>query len=57
MAKEKKKKTKKINRIYSLINRGAYKLATYEVANYLAENPSDTTGHYLYGKLLLRRYH
>lgn len=57
MVKEKKKKTKKINRIYSLINRGSYKLAMYEVVNYLAENPSDTTGHYLYGKLLLRCYH
>lgn len=50
-------KSKKIYDIYNLMNRGAYNMAMYEVMNYLAENPSDTTGHYLYGKLLLRQYY
>lgn len=29
----------------------------YEVTKYIAENPSDTAGHYIYGKLLLRQYY
>lgn len=50
-----KKKKNKINRVHNLIEAGNYKRAMYEVVNYIADYPEDTTGHYLYGKLLLRK--
>lgn len=57
MPRRKPRKRSSTHRIYHLINKGAYKTAMYEVMNYIAENPHDTTGHYLYGKLLLRKYY
>lgn len=45
----------KLNRIRNLIEKGEYKRALYEVVNYIASYPDDMRGHYLYGKLLLRK--
>ncbi len=45
----------KINRVKKLIDQGNYPRAMYEVVNYIADYPNETTGHYYYGKLLLRQ--
>lgn len=50
-----KRRKGRINKVRDLIDVGNYKRALYEVTNYIADFPDDTTGHYLYGKLLLRK--
>ena len=50
-----KKRQNKLNHIRNLIEEGNYKRALYEVVNYVNNYPYDTLGHYLYGKLLLRK--
>lgn len=45
----------KLNRIRNLIDKGELKRALYEVVIYISSYPSDMRGHYLYGKLLLRK--
>ena len=44
----------RLNHVRKLIDAKYYKRAIYEITNYIADYPEDTTGHYLYGKLLLR---
>ena len=50
-----KKRQNKLNHIRNLIEEQSYKRALYEVVNYVNTYPDDTLGHYLYGKLLLRK--
>ena len=50
-----KKRQNKLNRIRNLIEGHNYKKALYEVVNYVKTYPDDMLGHYLYGKLLLRK--
>lgn len=50
-----KKRQNKLNHIRNLIEEQNYKRALYEVVNYVNTYPDDTLGHYLYGKLLLRK--
>ncbi len=49
-----KKRLNRLNHVRKLIDTKYYKRAIYEIINYIADYPDDTTGHYLYGKLLLR---
>ena len=49
-----KKRINRLNHVRKLIDAKYYKRAIYEITNYIADYPEDTTGHYLYGKLLLR---
>lgn len=49
-----KKRINRLNHVRKLIDTKYYKRAIYEIVNYIADYPEDTTGHYLYGKLLLR---
>lgn len=50
-----KKRQNKLNHIRNLIEEQNYKRALYEIVNYVNTYPDDTLGHYLYGKLLLRK--
>lgn len=50
-----KKRQNKLNQIRNQIEAGNYKRALYEIVNYVKSYPDDTLGHYLYGKLLLRK--
>ena len=50
-----KKRQNKLNQIRNLIEGSNYKRALYEVVNYVNTYPDDVLGHYLYGKLLLRK--
>ena len=50
-----KKRQNKLNHIRNLIEEHNYKRALYEVVNYVKNYPDDMLGHYLYGKLLLRK--
>ena len=49
------KRKNKLNHIRNLIEARNYKRALYEIINYLNTYPEDVLGHYLYGKLLLRK--
>lgn len=50
-----KKRQNKLNQIRNLIEGANYKRALYEIVNYVKTYPDDVLGHYLYGKLLLRK--
>lgn len=50
-----KKRQNKLNHIRNLIEEKNYKRALYEVVGYVNTYPDDMLGHYLYGKLLLRK--
>lgn len=50
-----KQRKNKLNHIRDLIEQEHYKRALYEIINYVNVYPEDTLGHYLYGKLLLRK--
>lgn len=50
-----KKRQNKLNHIRNLIEASNYKRALYEIVNYVKMYPEDVLGHYLYGKLLLRK--
>lgn len=50
-----KKRKNKLNHIRNLIEEQNYKRALYEIVNYVNTYPHDMLGHYLYGKLLLRK--
>ena len=50
-----KKRQQKLSHIRNLIEEKNYKRALYEVVNYVDAYPDDMLGHYLYGKLLLRK--
>ncbi|MBO5120693.1 MAG: tetratricopeptide repeat protein [Bacilli bacterium] len=50
-----KKRQNKLNQIRNLIEEANYKRALYEIVNYVKTYPDDVLGHYLYGKLLLRK--
>lgn len=50
-----KKRQNKLNHIRNLIEENNYKRALYEIVNYVKTYPDDVLGHYLYGKLLLRK--
>lgn len=50
-----KKRKNKLNYIRNLIEDRNYKRALYEVVKYVNTYPEDVLGHYLYGKLLLRK--
>ena len=52
--KKDQKKSNRINQVRNLIESHYYKRAIYKITQYIADYPDDTTGHYLYGKLLLR---
>lgn len=49
------KEQQKINRIRNLMNDGRINRAIYECINFVALHPENTQGHYLFGKLMLRK--
>lgn len=50
-----KTRKNKLGHIRNLIEDKKYKRALYEIVNYVNTYPQDSLGHYLYGKLLLRK--
>ncbi len=50
-----KRRQQKLAQIRNLINENNFKRAMYEIVNYVATYPDDMLGHYLYGKILLRK--
>jgi len=53
-AKKEESKKNRLNQVRNLIDIHYYERAIYKICQYIADYPNDTTGHYLYGKLLLR---